>query len=54
MTLHCGRCGGAVEVQDVAAGPKFAFERYECVECGGTGTYTNAPTGERTSGVVER
>lgn len=54
MTLRCGECGGSVEVQDVSAGPEFAVERYECVGCGGTGTYTNGPAGERTSGVVER
>ena len=56
--MHCGDCGGPVEVVDVSAGPETAFERYECPDCGGTGTYVNehgVPGGEvRTSGVVER
>lgn len=54
MTFHCGRCGGTVEVQDVYTGPQCAVERYECVDCGGTGAYTSSPTGERTFGVVKR
>jgi ribosomal protein S27AE len=56
--MHCGKCGGPIEVVDVSAGPETAFERYECADCGGTGTYVNehgVPGGEvRTSGVVER
>lgn len=54
MTLYCGACGGAVEVTDVSAGPEVAVETYECVACGGTGSYTNGHDGVRPSGVVER
>ena len=56
--MHCADCGGAIEVVDVSTGQKTAFERYECADRGGTGTYVNefgVPGGSvRTSGVVER
>ena len=56
--MHCSDCGGPVEVVEVSAGQKTAFERYKCLDCGGTGTYVNEfgvpGGGVRTSGVVER
>lgn len=46
MVLRCSECGGAVELQaasyptDTSGHSKgVAFETYECVECGATGTY---------------
>lgn len=56
--MNCSQCGGPLEVVDVSAGETTAFERYECADCGGTGTYVNEfgvpGGGVRTSGVVER
>jgi transposase-like protein len=56
--MHCGDCGSPLQVVNVSASEKRAFERYECPDCGGTGTYTNefgVPGGEvRTSGIVTR
>ena len=56
--MNCSACGGPLEVTDVSAGEDSAFEHYECLDCGGTGTYCNAfgvPSGGvTTSGVVER
>jgi hypothetical protein len=43
MTLRC-QCGGVVEIQDGSDPDPEAtmfWERYECVECGRTGTYTH-------------
>ena len=54
----CADCGGALELAEVSAGESQAFELYECLDCGGTGTYCNAfgvpGGGVTTSGVVER
>jgi hypothetical protein len=54
----CADCGGRLELEDVSAGETTAFELYECVECGSTGTYVNEfgvpGGGVRTSGVVSR
>ena len=56
--MNCSACGGPLEVTDVSAGEDSAFETYECLDCGGTGTYCNAfgvpGGGVTTSGVVER
>jgi hypothetical protein len=56
--MNCSACGGSLEVMNVSASEETAFESYEYVECGGTGTYLNefgGPGGDtRTSGVVER
>jgi DnaJ-class molecular chaperone len=56
--MNCSACGGSLEVTNVSAGEATALERYECVDCGGTGTYVNefgVPGGDvHTSGVVDR
>lgn len=56
--MNCRDCGGPLEVTSVEAGETTAFERYECEDCGGTGTYVNEfdvpGGGVHTSGVVER
>ena len=55
--MNCSACGGPLEVTNVSPGEESAFETYECLDCGGTGTYRNAfgvPGGVTTSGVVER
>ena len=55
--MNCSACGGPLEVTDVSAGEDSAFETYECLDCGGTGTYCNVfgvPGGVTTSGVVEQ
>ena len=56
--MNCSECGGPLEVTSVSASETTAFERYECADCGGEGTYVNefdVPGGDvRTSRVVER
>ena len=56
--MNCSACGGPLEVTNVSAGEETAFESYECVDCGGTGTYLNEfgvpDGGVTTSGAVER
>lgn len=56
--MKCSACGGPLEITNVSAGERTAFEEYECVDCDGTGTYINefgVPGGDiHTSGVVER
>lgn len=54
MTLVC-ECGGTLEITAQSYGDDgSAFEAYECVACGRTGTMTfNPTTGERKSGCVE-
>lgn len=51
----CVDCGGRVELVGVSGDEDGAFELYECVECGGTGSYRNefyGGDGVSTSGVI--
>jgi hypothetical protein len=50
---HCKVCGGAVEVRDGSYG-RDAFELYECLDCGGSGTMRITSAGDIiTTGCVE-
>lgn len=53
MTLQC-ECGGAVEILDGSDpddGPTY-WERYRCVSCDRTGSYTFGPDGETKTGCL--
>jgi len=53
MVLRC-ECGGVLELTGQSYTENSAFEYYECVNCGQSGSYTFDETlGERTSGCVE-
>lgn len=51
MVLQC-ECGGAIEITEQSYGVNVAFEKYECVACGRTGTYSFGNGQERASGCV--
>ena len=51
MVLQC-QCGGSIEIVEQSYSDDFAFEKYECVNCGREGTYTFGDGQESTSGCV--
>jgi len=51
MTLRC-ECGGAVELNNQSHGEDMAFESYQCVSCGATGTYRFDENGDELSGCL--
>jgi hypothetical protein len=51
MVLRC-ECGGSLELTGQSYGEETAFESYECVSCGRTGTYSFGGATDSMSGCV--
>jgi len=53
MTLVC-QCGGVLEIESQSYTKETAFESYECLECGRTGSLRHDNSGTTLSGCVTR